>query len=361
MSRRASAARSGPGRRGRGEARRTSGLVAAQVATFLAILAVLALLPAGPLSPRDAAAHPLSPSLLRIDERGDGTADVLWKTPSMRVRGARLEPELPASCRPLGPRVASEAPGSLSFRWRVACGRGGLSHLRVGVRGLETSLTDALVHVRLADGREIRAVLRPGDAFVRLAARRASRPLAAFFALGLRALFEWPAASLVVLALPLLAATRARRARVLVAYALGQGLTVSLAALRLVEPPAGLEVAAALALYGVAIELARERRSWLGRRAELGALALGLVHGLGFGRTLAGAVMAATPLALSLAAFQAGLLAGLAAVVAAAALLLGLLGVAERRLPGGLRRTVAYPLGGLAAYWLLRSVGRAFV
>ncbi len=341
----------------RGEPRRHGGRVVALPAGLLP--ALLALLLGAGLAPVRARAHPLSPSLLQVDERGDGTVAVTWKTPSMRVRGTRLEPELPASCKALGPRAATEQPGSVTFRWRVACGRGGLAGERVGVRGLETSLTDALVRVRLADGREFQAVLRPERAFVALPASRSGRPLALRIASGVRALIDRPTALLLVAALTLLGAARGRRARTVAAFALGQALALAMATLRLVTAPeAGLALGAALGLYALSVELARRSASWLGRRVELAALALGLVAGLVLAPALERGVTAG-PLAASLLAFQGGLLVGLAATAAAVAGLASALVWLGACPAGRLGRTAAYPLGGLASYWLIQGIQRS--
>src|SRR5262245_64067827 len=50
----------------------------------LALVALVAL-------PSVARAHPLAPAVLEIRETGDGHADVGWKTPLARPRGAEIE------------------------------------------------------------------------------------------------------------------------------------------------------------------------------------------------------------------------------------------------------------------------------
>jgi len=55
-----------------------------------------------------ARAHPLAPCVLEMRETGDGRAEVGWKTPLVRPRGADLQPVLPARCHAVGPRTVAE-------------------------------------------------------------------------------------------------------------------------------------------------------------------------------------------------------------------------------------------------------------
>ena len=43
-----------------------------------------------------ASAHPLAPALLELDEKVDGTVDVVWKTSALKVPGSEVKPVLPA-------------------------------------------------------------------------------------------------------------------------------------------------------------------------------------------------------------------------------------------------------------------------
>src|SRR6185369_1599774 len=85
--------------------------------------------------PAVAHAHPLAPAVLEIHELGDGRADVGWKMPLARPRGAELEPLLPARCRTVEPATVAEDGSGVWTRWRVACGPEGLVGERIGVTG----------------------------------------------------------------------------------------------------------------------------------------------------------------------------------------------------------------------------------
>ena len=109
------------------------------------------------VSPRPAGGHPLAPALLDVRESALGDALVTWKTSVLRIPGSRVEPVLPAHCRPLTAPTATEEGSGITIRWQVSCGEEGLVGQRLGVEGLETAKIDALVRVALADGRRIRA------------------------------------------------------------------------------------------------------------------------------------------------------------------------------------------------------------
>src|SRR5438034_1088011 len=115
-------------------------------------------------------AHPLAPCLLEIRETGGGRADVGWKTPFARPRGAALVPVLPAHCRPTGERTVTPEGGGVWTRWTVDCGPRGLVGEQVGVGGPGSIVLGALVRVTLADGRLVQGVVSPGRQLVTIPA-----------------------------------------------------------------------------------------------------------------------------------------------------------------------------------------------
>ena len=115
-----------------------------------------------------AEAHRLAPSYLELREEGAGTFAVLWRTPSVVARGARLAPQLP--CPASGETRATEEPAALVLRWRIQCAEGLVDH-ELRVDGLAGSGSDALVRIEFADGRELQAVLSAARPALRVPAR----------------------------------------------------------------------------------------------------------------------------------------------------------------------------------------------
>jgi hydrogenase/urease accessory protein HupE len=317
----------------------------------------LALLALGASTPL-AEAHPLAPALLQIEEHADGTADVAWKTSLLRVRGSRVEPELPAGCRTLAPPVAEEAADSVTLRWRIDCAPGGLAGRTVAVRGLETSKTDALVRVSLADGRLVRGVLR---AFApELEIPVSERPQSVFWGylrLGFDHILEGIDHLLFVFGLLLLATSFRLLLETITAFTVGHSVTLTLAAFGLAQvPQAPVEVAIAASIFVLAVELARGSDAPptpIRRYPWLMAFLFGLLHGLGFAGALREIGLPADDLPLALFSFNVGIELGQITFVAAVLLAGLLLRRALARRPAWLDRVPVYAMGCLSAYWVL--------
>jgi len=321
------------------------------------VLGVLAVLDVLVLFPPAAAAHPLAPSLLEIREAPGGRAAVLWKMPLQRPAGADPRPVLPAACRP-GPRSTSVEGTALVARWTVECGRGGLAGAEIGVKGLEAVRSDVLLWVTRADGSAVRAVLRAEAPVYRLP--RSQRPLdvaSGYLALGIEHLLTGADHLLFLLGLMLLVKERRRLLATVTAFTLGHSVTLSLAALGFVHIPAApAEVAIALSILVLAVELARDRPGALGRRPWAMAAAFGLLHGLGFAGALAEVGLPAREIPLALLSFNTGIEVAQIAFLAAISAVLFAWRPVARRLPKWSAAVPVYAIGSLAAYWMIDRV-----
>lgn len=305
-------------------------------------------------------AHPLAPALLQIDEHPDGTADVTWKTPLVRVRGSHAEPELPASCKPLDKPVPTEGPDSVTFRWKVDCGVDGLAGRSIAVRGLETSKTDALVRVSLADGRLVRGVVRPFSATLEIPlSERPASVFGGYLQLGFDHIMEGVDHLLFVFGLLLLATSTRLLVETITAFTVGHSVTLTIAALGLANvPQAPVDVLIAGSIFVLAVELAQgrehpEQSSLLRRSPWLMAFLFGLLHGLGFAGALRAIGLPEGDLPVALLSFNLGIELGqltfVAAVLAAGYLFRRLLA----RRPSWSEWVPIYAMGCLSAYWVL--------
>ena len=302
-------------------------------------------------------AHPLAPAVLEIREAAGGRVEVGWKTPLIRPRGADLEPVLPARCRSTDPRTVSEAGGGVWTRWTVECGPGGLVGERVGVAGPGSLALRALVRVTLADGRLVQGVLSPARPFLTVPPRPRALDVARDYArLGVAHILSGPDHLLFVFGLILLAGTTRRLLGTVSAFTVGHSITLSLAALGLVDVPARLiEVAIASSVLALAVELARDPAAptLLRRHPWAMAVAFGLLHGLGFAAALRDAGLPAGEIPLALLSFNVGIEVGQLLFVLA---VLGLGRAAGRlpaRTPAWAGRASVYGMGSLAGYWWL--------
>ena len=161
---------------------------------------------------------------------------------------------------------------------------------------------------------------------------------------------------LFVIALLLLGGTIGRLLGIVTAFTIGHSITLALAALNLVTPPAGvIEPAIALSIvYAGADNLlssagARDVRPWT-------ALFFGLVHGFGFANVLREIGLPPKALGISLFSFNLGVEIGQALVVLVVA---GTLALIRARSPATARRVAtagSIVVIGAGAYWFLARI-----
>ena len=321
------------------------------------VIAVLA----AALSGAPAWAHPLSPALLDLRESADGLVQVTWKMSALRLPGTDLRPELPAHCRSVSEGTANEAGDSITTEWTVDCRPQGLVGQRLGVAGLAGGRTDALIRVALADGRVVQAVARASEPFVIVQApTRPATVVIGYLQLGFEHILSGPDHLLFVLGLLLLAGGGGRVLGTVTAFTIGHSITLTLAALGVSKiPSAPVEVAIALTIYVLAVELARgpvRGPTLLGRFPWAMAFFFGLLHGFGFASALREAGLPAGDVPRALFSFNVGIELGQLAFVGA---LLAAGTLAARWLPpiaARSTRPAIYAMGVLSAFWCFERV-----
>ncbi|MCC6849826.1 MAG: HupE/UreJ family protein [Deltaproteobacteria bacterium] len=348
----------------RGAARRGIASWRARIVRPLA-LALLLELGAPAAAPPPVGAHALSPALLELREAAPGVFAVTWKIPTLRLIGAELRPVLPPTCAASGPPAVDETTESFTSRWTVACGGTGLVGATLGVDGLGGAKTDALLHLALADGRTIDAVLRARDARFVVPARDTALHVARrYVGLGVDHILTGYDHLLFVFGLLLLASGWRRLVATITAFTLGHSATLTLAILDVARvPPAPVEVLIAFSIFVLAVELARpERRDRPGgpatamrmrRRPWLMALAFGFLHGLGFAGMLRAAGLPAGAVPLALLGFNLGIELGQLAFVLAVLALRTVARPVVARLPAWAEAVPTYAMGSLAACWMI--------
>jgi hypothetical protein len=311
---------------------------------------------------RGAAAHPLAPSLLEIRLEPEGTAEVRFKTPSLRPAGTAIEPVLPAHCQPLGdPLVRAEGTGTV-FETRVDCGALGLVGQTVGFTGLAESSTNALLRIELPGGRAVRAALHGGRPTLVVPGEPGWRETARdYLALGFGHILGGADHLLFVAGLMLLVRGARMLVETITAFTVGHSVTLSLAALGLARAPAELlDVAIAASILWLAVEISlgggegARRSAW--RRPRSMALGFGLLHGFGFAGALAQVGLPAGDIPLALASFNLGIEAGQLCFVAGLILLASALRSLHAPRPRWGSAAAAYTIGALASYWMFQRM-----
>jgi hydrogenase/urease accessory protein HupE len=321
---------------------------------WITLLALVAL--AGP-----AKADELRPGYLEIMQVDARVWHVRLKAPVKGGLAANVTPAMPGFCKGGAP-VRRLDQGSLYSDWRYDCARP-LVGAQVGLSGLDRTVTDALVRIAPL-GRPVQAArLTATSPMTEVAARAGSAQVAGtYFVLGIEHILSGYDHLLFVLSLVLLLGGGWIVARTVTAFSIAHSITLAGATLGFLgvsQRP--VEICIALSIVFLAVEVVKrdpahprlsERIPWVV------AFLFGLLHGFGFAGALAEIGMPEGEVPVALLTFNLGVEAGQLAIVVAALAVLALIGRASVPALAMFRRVAAYPIGSIAAFWMIaRMVG----
>jgi len=312
-----------------------------------------------------ASAHEVRPAYLELTERADGTIDILWKQPSRGQLAVALRPYISGGAIARRPDQVEASENFEIARWRsVKLPGRGIDGATVGVAGLDRTITDALLLIRLRDGDQISQVLTPGTPCVVVNAHKGAA-VPAYLALGVQHILTGIDHLLFVFGLMLLSANLRQLLKTISAFTVAHSITLALTALRIVSiNPQIIEAMVAFSILFLAVELMRKYRGETGvtiRYPWLIAFGFGLLHGAAFAGALKEIGLPEGNIPLSLFLFNVGVEIGQLIFVAAAGVLL----LALRRLPmpasTPARATVAvsYAIGSFSTFWFLERLETA--
>lgn len=317
-------------------------------------------------------AHTFAPSLLEVHEESDGVT-VHFKQPQVRVAGSELRPLMPKSCQPTGDsETFAEGTGIVTQR-RVSCSE--LVGQVISVEGIADSRADVLLRLELADGRSFHRVLTADRPTFEVPEEETAFDIGRLYGqLGVEHILSGFDHLLFVFGLVLLISSRRLLVWTVTAFTAGHSVTLALASLGVVSlPPGPTEVAIALSIFVLAVELTRRRTpshpaspatstaasAW--RSPPAIAALFGLLHGLGFAGALTEIGLPEREIPSALLSFNIGIelgqLAFVAAVLIAAVPARRLLENARQpQLRNALALAPAYLIGTLSTFWVLERV-----
>jgi len=269
-----------------------------------------------------------------------------------------VRPNLPPHCAALSAPTTVVGEGDVTEEWRIDCGAQGLVGSELSIGGLDRSRTDALILIRLADGRSVRGLVNDSEPTYIVPEQESRAEVAGdYFVLGVEHLLTGLDHVLFVMGLVLLVVGWRALVWTITAFTIGHSVTLSLATLGLVSVPTLLfELAIAFSILILGGELARGSTgvapiSLLRRRPWWMAFGFGLLHGLGFAGALSEIGLPAGDIPLALFAFNVGVEAGQLLIVLPLVAVGYALGGRLATLPGLVRSVPAYVIGSLAAFW----------
>ena len=268
-----------------------------------------------------ARAHESRPAYLEIKESAPGQYTVLWRTPVLAGRRLPLVLSLPEGVTDLKPPVVQELNDSLIERRWIDAGAKGLAGQRIDIKGLQFTITDALVRFEFLDGRTLQTIVRPSQPWVEVAATQTRwQVMGTYVVEGIRHILFGADHLLFVLGLLLLVGNRWMLVKTVTAFTVAHSITLALATLGVANVPAPpLEAAIALSILFLGPEIVRVWRgqtSFTIRHPWVVAFAFGLLHGFGFATAMTSAGLPRQDLPLALLSFNIGVELGQLAFVA---------------------------------------------
>ena len=319
---------------------------------FIALL--LALLPVALF------AHEVRPAYLELREEQAGEFSVLWKTPMRGEMRLSLAPEFLGRTERLTPVALRDTGGAAVQTWRLRA----VEPLRgqtLRIRGLEGTMTDALVRIEFADGSAWVKRLTPQEPAATVPARQGGWSVAGeYLRLGVEHILGGVDHLLFVLALLFLVSGFGRLVKTVTAFTAAHSITLALATLGFVHvPQRPVEAVIALSIVFVAAEIVhlRKGREGVAARAPwVVAFTFGLLHGFGFAGALSEVGLPAGHIPLALLFFNVGVEVGQLLFIAAVLSLVALLRRGRMPLPGWADMVPPYAIGSVAMFWVIQRV-----
>lgn len=304
-------------------------------------------------------AHESRPAYLELKEQLDTNWSYLWKIPRLGDMVLKLEPVLPEACVDVVPPSAQALPGSAVERRTLNCGDQGLRGQTIRVSGLESTITDVLVRVNLADGTTQTVILKPErPSLVVAEAQSAWQVAGSYTVLGIEHILLGIDHLLFVLGLMLIVTGVVPLVKTITSFTLAHSITLGVATLGFVHmPQAPVEAVIALSILFLASELARREGGGPGlteRRPWLVAFCFGLLHGFGFAGALSEVGLPQAEIPLALLSFNIGVEIGQLLFVAVVLIAVRL--IRPIPWPAWSRMIPVYAIGSVAAFWCIQRV-----
>jgi hypothetical protein len=304
-------------------------------------------------------AHEVRPAYLELRETSLGEFAVLWKTPMRGDLRLALHPHFSGPIEMTSAIETRLVPGAALQNWTMRASA--LWGQRVQIRGLESTLTDALVRIEFANGSQWTARLTARAPAALIPQQESAMAVSrVYLALGVEhILFGIDHLSFVLL---LVMAARGTwpLIKTISAFTAAHSITLTLATLGLVtipQPP--VEAAIALSIVFVAAEWVRGyqgRESITGRVPWIIAFSFGLLHGLGFAGALNDIGLPSGQIPLALLFFNLGVETGQLLFVGTVLLFILTMKTAHIRWPRWGISVPAYGIGTVAVFWLFERL-----
>ena len=307
-----------------------------------------------------AQAHESRPAYLEVNETTAGRYDVLWRTPLNAGMRLPIILKLPDDAENVIEPSVRELPDSLVER-RIIKVADGLAGKRIDFVGLQATITDVLVRVRLLDGSESTSLVHPSNAWMEVTGSRALMSVAGSYTLlGIEHIGFGIDHLLFVLALLIITNGTVQLLKTVTAFTIAHSITLALATLGFVHVPSKpVEATIALSIVFVAAEIIHRREGYNGiasRAPWIVAFTFGLLHGFGFAGALSEIGLPQNHIPAALFFFNVGVELGQIAFIAVVLSLIAFVRRMRLRLPRWTELIPPYAIGSIAMFWVVQRV-----
>ncbi len=309
--------------------------------------------------PAPARADTLQPGYLELTQRDAAHWTLVWKAPIIGGLATRASPALPEFCsfKPGQPNLVN---GALVSQSAVACAKS-LDGEQVGLKGIESSFTDALLRIAPLNRPVQTERLTREKPLITVAGVPDRWQVARTYTLiGIEHILAGFDHLLFVISLVLLLQNGWIVIKAATAFTVAHSITLAgttMGLFGLAQAP--VEALIALSIVFLAVEIAKqsdgtkrlsERIPWVV------AFLFGLLHGFGFAGALREIGLPEGDVPMALLTFNLGVEVGQLLIVA---LTLAAIAALRRLAPGTLRPTtvtMTYAIGGIASFWFIERV-----
>ena len=304
-------------------------------------------------------AHEMRPAYLELREVMPGEFSVLWKTPMLGDLRLSLAPEFSGDAKPATPVTTRTPPGAAVQTWTLRAPA--LRGQSLRIRGLDSTMTDALVRCEFADGTTWTQRLSPAQPSAFIPMRQTAWAVAGVYVkLGVQHILSGIDHLLFVLALLFITGGGWKLVKTVTAFTVSHSMTLTLASLGYVHiPQRPVEAVIALSIVFVASEILHTRAGRPGltvRAPWVVAFVFGLMHGLGFAGGLREAGLPVGHIPTALLFFSLGVEAGHFLFIG---VVLSLIALARRvKLPTlqWAQLVPPYAIGSVAMFWVIQRI-----
>ncbi|HWW01944.1 MAG TPA: HupE/UreJ family protein [Candidatus Acidoferrum sp.] len=297
---------------------------------------------------------------------------MLWKTPMLGDARLSLEPEFSGDAKRSTPVTTRTPPGAAIQQWTLRAPS--LRGQTLLIRGLQSTMTDALVRIEFADGTSWMQRLTAREPAATIPVKSSALAVSGvYLKLGVEHILTGVDHLLFVLALIIITRGGWKLVKTVTAFTVSHSITLTAATLGFVHvPQRPVEAVIALSIVFVAAEIVhgRQGRSGLTERWPwIVALTFGLLHGLGFAGALSEVGLPQGHIPLALLFFSIGVETGQFLFIAAVLALVHFRhfspAIAHRlrisrhwslKTPQWSELVPPYAIGTIAMFWLIQRI-----